>query len=354
VVAAGLMLGWAGPIGAQHATHQAASGVVTPLFASDEPLVLTIEGPLAKVIKERGEDQESFPGTLRYVAPDGEIVSVPAELRTRGAFRLRASTCGFPPLRVRIDSAGAVGSLFEGQDKLKLVTHCQDKKDSYEQNTLLEYLLYRTYNLFTEASFRVRLAHITYVDTDGKRKPFTKLGFFIEPVEALAARNGHEVITVPVVPPDQMQLDALTLFEVFQYFIGNTDWEPFQPKKGEDTCCHNAVLIGSARDIVVVPVPYDFDWSGVVSAPYARPADVLGIRNVRERRFWGVCRPPEDWAALFPVFRERRDAIFDLYRLQPDLDVKRREKALAYLDEFYGLIGDEDEALRIFASECRG
>jgi hypothetical protein len=326
---------------------------VAPLFSSDEPLAMTIEGPLRKVFGERGDDPESFDGMLRYEGSGGDEVALPIELRTRGAFRLQAANCGFPPLRIRVDSAGATGTLFEGQDKLKLVTHCQDRRDEYEQNTLLEYLLYRTYNLFTDASFRVRLAHITYVDTGGKRKPITKHGFFIESVEAVAARNGYEVIEVPSVPPAQVQQGPLTLFELFQYLIGNTDWDPFQAKRGEDECCHNVDLIGSVRDIVVIPVPYDFDWSGVVSAPYARPAKILGIRNVRERRFWGVCRPPQEWVALFPVFQATREAVFDLFRLEPSLAMSRSERTIEYLNEFYELIGDEEKAVRVFASECR-
>jgi hypothetical protein len=352
LLAAGLTLGPA--LSAQTDGGMAvATAPPAPLFASHEILDVVVEGPLNSVIKERGDDKDSFEGVVRY-ASDGSEVSVPVKLRTRGAFRLQKSVCPFPPIRVHVDSAGAVGTLFDGLDKIKMVTHCHDKREEYEQNALLEYLLYRTYNLFTEASFRARLARVTYIDAEAKRDTLTRYAFFIEPIEAVAARNGYEVLEVPMVPPDQMQQGELALYEVFQYMIGNTDWDPFKPKQGEQFCCHNGELIGSMMDLIVVPVPYDFDWSGVVNARYARPAEILGIRTVRQRRFWGICRPREEWQALIPVFQERQDAVYDLFREQPDLDPERLEKTLEYFDEFYELIADEDEVWDVFKSECRG
>ena len=58
---------------------------------------------------------------------------------------------------------GTEGTIFEGQDKFRVVTHCRDR-DEYEENVLEEYLAYRIYALLTEISFRVRLARITYGD----------------------------------------------------------------------------------------------------------------------------------------------------------------------------------------------
>jgi len=330
------------------------AGSPAPLFASDEVLELTLEGPLSRVIQERGDDKESFPGTVRYRTPSGEDVTIPVTLRTRGHFRLRAKTCGFPPLRLDFEPSAALGTVFEGQDRLKLVTHCQDRRAEYEQFVLQEYLIYRMYELLTPRSFRARLAHITYVDDDGKREPVTRYAFFLEPDEAMAARNGMEVLEVPVVAPEQMEQEDLVRLEVFEYLIGNTDWEPFQPEKGAKYCCHNAVLIGSMWDQVVVPVPYDFDWSGVISAPYARPAPTLGIRSVRERRYWGVCRPREQLDAALPEFVAQRDAIYALVREQPGLEPKRAERMTEYLDEFYDIIGDPRRVSREMEAKCRG
>lgn len=344
----------AGSLRAQVPAAASAPAIPRPLFASDEILTLTVEGPLNRLFKERGDEKESFPGVVRYAAAGGDEVVLPVELRTRGHFRLRQKTCGFPPLRLDFKKSEMGGTLFEGQNRVKLVTHCQDGRAEFEQFVLQEYLIYRIYELFTPRSFRVRLARITYVDGDGKREPITRYGFVIEAEEALAARNGWDLLQVPVVLPEQMVQADLVRFEVFQYFIGNTDWEPFQPEEGAEFCCHNAVLIGSIFDELVVPVPYDFDWSGVISAPYARPQPILGIRSVRERRYWGVCRPREQLDAVFPEFVSRREQIYELVRSQPDLEPRRVERMLEYFDDFYEIIGDPRTVTREMEDQCRG
>ncbi len=353
-VGAVLLLLSGGPLAAQEPVGPIQSAAA-PLFSSHEVLDLTLVGPLDQVFRERGQDDpEAFAAELRWRSADGAEASYDVSLRTRGQFRLQPRTCGFPPLRVNFKKSAVEGTLFEGQDKVKLVTHCQDKRDEYEQYVLQEYLIYRMYNLFTEESFRVRLARLTYVDTEEKRDSLTRYAFFIEDEEAMAARNGYEVLEVPQVPPSQLIRERLIQFELFQYLIGNTDFDPFNKEPDDESCCHNAVLIGSMLDMVALPVPYDFDWSGVISARYARPDSRLGIRSVRQRRFWGVCRPREEWEAEFPVFHERREAIYDLFRSQPDLDPDRLEDSLEYFDEFYEIIGDERKVGREIVSMCRG
>src|SRR2546422_8023585 len=100
--------------------------------------------------------------------------------------------------------------------------------------------------------------------------------------------------------------------------IGNTDFA--------FTALHNIVLISDSAG-VVYPVPYDFDWSGVISAPYARPDSRLGIATVRIRTYRGTCRTPDDFAPLFARFNAAKDSIYALYRGQPDLEPKRVERS---------------------------
>jgi hypothetical protein len=114
------------------------------------------------------------------------------------------------------------------------------------------------------------------------------------------------------------------------------------------------VLIGSMRDQLALPVPYDFDWSGVISAPYARPDPMLGIRSVRERRYWGVCRPRAQLDAAFPQFVAEREAIYRLVRSQPGLERKRAEQTLKYFDELYDVIGNPRRVSREMEAQCRG
>lgn len=323
-----------------------------PLFMSEDVLNVTIEGPLERVFDERSQDPTSFDAQLRYRAPDGSETTFDVELRTRGFFRLKEATCSFPPLRVNFKRSALEGTVFAGQNKVKLVTHCQDSRAEYQQYVLQEYLIYRAYNLFTDLSFRVRLAQVTYVDTERRRDTVTRYAFFLEDDDAMARRNGWEMLEVPQVVPSQMQQAPLALMEVFQFMIANTDWDAFRPEPN-DPCCHNTKLVGSLESMTVIPVPYDFDWSGLIDARYATPNPELGIRSVRNRLYRGICRPREELDAVLAAFLERREAVYETFRSLPALEPRRIEDTIEYLDEFYGIIADPARVEREIVRRCR-
>jgi hypothetical protein len=273
-------------------------------------------------------------------------------LRTRGKFRLKRSTCEFPPLRVNVRTQQASNTVFAGEDKLKLVTHCDDDRSEYEQYVLQEYLVYRLYNLFSDMSFNVRLAHITYVDTEEDRDTITRYGFFIEDEEHVAMRSGWEALEVPQVPPDVYDQVQLNLVEVFQYLIGNTDWDAFKNAPDEDACCHNVKVVG---DMVgpVFPIPYDFDFSGIIDTRYATPDPSLRMRNVRQRQYRGICRPREEIDSTLQVFQDLKDDVYALYRTQQGLDEDVLEDTIEYIDEFYETIENPGRVRSRIERDCR-
>jgi hypothetical protein len=284
-------------------------------------------------------------------------VRIPVEIRTRGTTRLESSICNFPPLRVNFSHAEAEGTLFANQDKLKLVTHCQDRRSEHEQYVLQEYLVYRMYALLTDLSYRVRLARITYIDTERDRAPLSKYAFFIESDDGMAARNGWEVIHTRVVPPDALDPVQLSLLEVFQYMIGNPDWSAFSKEPDRLDCCHNTKPIGHPAG-PVFSVPYDFDLSGVIGTRYANYVfedhfDRLGIRSVRERRYQGRCDSRPRLDGSFQMLNRNREAMYALYRDQEDLEHDTLEQSLDYLDDFFEVITDPDEMQREFHRKCR-
>ena len=271
-------------------------------------------------------------------------------VRTRGRYRLDPSSCGFPPLRLDFKRKRVQGTVFAGQNRLKLVTHCRGSA-RYLQYLLSEYLLYRTHNLLTERSFRVRLAQITYLDSDGEHDPLTHTAFFIESEEQVAERNGTEPLDVPELASDAFELEALALVEVFQYMIGNTDWSAFRGRPGED-CCHNTKILGG-NGSGIVPIPYDFDFAGAIATHYALPPPSLPINGVRTRLYRGSCASVPALASAFARFNARRGAIRELYRSQAGLDPGRLARTLAYYDRFYATINDADEVEENLVRKCR-
>lgn len=315
------------------------------LFQSDEPLSLTLTMDVRKVLKDVGDDQNQYPAQISYTSADGDTVVVPLRIRTRGHFRKDPMNCDFPPLRLNFSAQTSDNSIFQGQDKLKLVTHCRSRGGQYEQNVLEEYLAYRLYNLFTEESYRVRLVTLTCADSKGKKDTLQKMAFLIEPADQMASRNKCGGIKVKNVQQEQCDPRKTTMLSIFQYMIGNTDWSVPVP--------HNIDLIQEQPGVAPVAVPYDFDWCGLVDAPYAVPAVNFGSDDVKTRIFRGCCRSENDFELAFRKFRDKKDDIFKTIKTVPNFNDREQEKAMRYIEQFYNIIDDPKSVKNEIYNKCR-
>ncbi len=338
-----IALGTAAALSGQEGTEGPRTSGPRPLFESDVPVELTLEADFARLRNDRAEQSEERPAVIRWTEPDGTSRRAELEVRTRGSFRLQERICPMPPLRLDFRTGAMRGTLFEGQDKVKLVTFCRDR-DDHEENVVEEYLAYRIYNELTDQSFRVRLARITYVDTSGRHDPVTRYGFFIESEEALVERLGGRVLEAPQVPPSWVDGPNLLRLSVFEYLIGNTDWSVVE--------LHNARLVLIPPDRYVV-VPYDFDMAGLVNAPYAAPDPSLPIIDVRQRLYRGYCRPDADYRSTYAEFIERKPDLFAIIANQPGLDDDARSRAARYVERFYEVIEDAGDARERIEKACR-
>jgi len=113
------------------------------LFQSDEPLHLTLTIDMKSVFSNR-EAEDSHPAEISYTHAEGNIITLPIKINVRGDFRKDSINCDFPPLRLNFSNTTVLNTIFEGQDKIKLVTHCRTRPGRYEQNVLKEYLAYGT------------------------------------------------------------------------------------------------------------------------------------------------------------------------------------------------------------------
>ncbi|MFC2080639.1 hypothetical protein ACFLR8_00330 [Bacteroidota bacterium] len=316
-----------------------------PLFETNEPLSLTLTMDIREVIGDTDDEQNQYPAEISYGSPGGDTIVVPLQIRTRGHFRKNPINCDFPPLRLNFSTVSAKNSIFEGQDKLKLVTHCRSRGTQYEQNVLDEYLAYRLYNLFTEESYRVRLVELTYADSDGKKDTLRKMAILIESAEQMALRNKSNYIEVKNVQQNKCDRQKTSVLSVFQYMIGNTDWSVPVP--------HNIDLLQKQPGIDPVAVPYDFDWCGMVDAPYAFPAENLGIDNVRTRLFRGYCRTNDEFELVFQEFRDKKDEIFNTIESVPHLNDRELEKVKKYIGQFYKILDNPKSVKNEFYNKCR-
>jgi len=260
-------------------------------------------------------------------------VAYPVTLTPRGITRKTSDICDFPPLRVELSQLPPKGSLFDHQKKLKLVTHCKRAPD-FQQKVLLEYSAYRLFNMITPLSFRARLANIDYLDDSG-RPYVSRVGFFIEDFGDVAKRNGMEVAHMgPRVPVTQLDAAAGARFAVFEYMISNYDWSMRAGPPGTQ-CCHNARLMSAAPGDLLTTVPYDFDYSGLVDAPYSVPPEGIPIDSVRQRSYRGYCSHLAQARAVATELSSRRAEFLGVFGTIPGMNPGTQAKAAGYLQGFF-------------------
>lgn len=318
----------------------------TPLFASDEPIRITFRGPIKKV-----SSSDTRSTVVAATLGNGDE-SLPVRLSPRGITRLRKETCQFAPLRVDFSTAPPAGSLFAGQRRLKLVTHCRPN-EAFQDHLLLEYAAYRLYNQLTPASFRVRLAQIDYVEESGKSFA-SRLGFFIEDLGDVAARNGMSEARVGArIPVASLSPGDAARFAVFQYLISNLDWA-MQAGPAGDTCCHNSRLLAPAGSSMLTTVPYDFDYAGFVDAPYAVPPEGIKVSGIKNRYYRGFCRHNAEALKAAADIRAQRPAMVAALSQIPQLKDGTRRKALAFLDRSFADIASDQAVTANLLKTCVG
>ncbi len=320
-----------------------------PLFASDELIRITIQGPVDTIAKAAEKSQATYNGTVTVAATDEAL---PVQLAQRGITRRKSDVCQFPPLRVIFNQPPPANSLFAGQRRLKLVTHCRGS-EGFQQYVLMEYATYRLYNELTPMSIRARLAQIDYVGDSGK-PIVSRVGFFLEDIDDVGRRNGMREAKVGTrIPVTRLSPADSGRVGVFQYMIGNLDWA-MQAGPPGDNCCHNSLLIGEngGASPSLVPVPYDWDFSGLVDTPYATAPDSVKVTSVRQRRYRGFCRHNGEARAAIASMRAQQVPLMASFAAIAGMDPRTAKKASAYLGGFFADIATDASAEAKLIKTC--
>ncbi len=319
-----------------------------PLFQDSGIVEIRLVAPFSKIMSQRSTEN-AFDGQLHLSDDAGISREFEIKVSARGRYRLQKTVCPFAPLRLNFKKSTTGGTLFEKQDKLKLVTHCKNNSKLYEQLMLREYLAYQILDQLTDISFRVRLLRITYQDTDERKPQHTAYGFFVEHKDRLAKRLGLKTIEVASIRVSELEPSHMNLISVFHYLIGNTDFSPVLGSK--EACCHNHVLIGTDGDLAY-SVPYDFDQSGIVDAQYAGASPRFRLFSVRQRLYRGRCANNTFLDETLEKYRQQRDAIMELPNEQTGLSEPTRKYLLKYIRLFYAVIDSPKEVKRRLIKKC--
>jgi len=323
-----------------------------PLFSDDTALDVRIEAPM-KVLMDVRPDEADLKGSFTFTDIDGEEREVSLKLRTRGNYRRDASHCDFAPIRLDFPKNDVYRTLLSGQNKLKLVTHCRNYEFEFEYYLFREYLAYRLFSELTDVSYRVRLMNVTYIDPQEDTE-ITRFGFVIEDDKAVAKRNGLKFAKIRHVTLDDHDRARQNLVNVFQFMIGNTEYSLTSPEP-DKKCCHNIDLLSATKEAPFIAVPFDFDFSGLVSASYAEPNPRYPIKSVRTRFYKGRCANNDLLPDTLELFRRKRDdllAIVDQVSYFDEKAASAIRPARQYVEDFYELIDDPEEVRKQLVEHC--
>ena len=252
------------------------------LFNTEDPLPFTLTADFNTINKDKNPNStKMYPGTIEFPTDDGKTKTVNIEMRPRG--HSRRAICFEVPLKLTFPKEEVKGTVFDGVGSIKLGVHCRSDFEDYVDR---EYLNYKIYNLLTPNSFRARLAKATYVDVKTK-KPIDKdphFAMFLEDDDDVARRMSGRITDQKDLKFPQVDKDTVYTMTIFEYMISNLDMSL--------SAQHNVKVVEVPAG-TKYPVPYDFDYSGLVNASYSQPPPNLTtlrgapLESVRVRLYRG-------------------------------------------------------------------
>ncbi len=283
----------------------------------------------------RDKFKDSYQTAKLEVIHPGDTTVVDIQIRGRG--NVRREVCHYPPLRFKFPKRHYT------YNKIKWVNTCRDT-ELYESLVLKEYLAYKLYRIITDRSLDVHLIRMEYRDIERPENEFMRYGFVIEPAEELADRYGGRVYKPRVMRERSIDEEQLAVFYFFQFMIGNTDWALAN--------LQNLEIITNPSANALIPVAYDFDYSGLVDAPYAVPHSTLPIDNVTIRHNKGYCISEELAESTRHLFLSKKEEILEYCRSFAVLNNSSRRSVVQYMEAFFKIMDNPRHTARIFSKDC--
>ena len=185
----------------------------------------------------------------------------------------------------------------------------------------------------------MQLIDLEIKDSLGNLAPINTKGFLIEHREELIDRLGAVMSDVKCMKPIHLSNYDYILFQVFQFFIGNLDW--LLPT------CKNCEII-SLESGEMVPIAYDFDFSGMVNTKYAVPNLSFPVKTITDRYFLGHKKKMNELDPVLALFQEKK---LELIQTVSDFDYlpkSERKRMVKYMESFYKILGKPKLVKRIF------
>ncbi|NJB85207.1 hypothetical protein GGR26_000952 [Lewinella marina] len=250
--------------------------------------------------------------------------TLPGKIRTRGHMRLEV--CYYPSLKVKLDENILTDLGYSPLNELKIVIQCNSKSlgESYLRR---EKLMYDLHAIVSD--FYHRTVPISLVTPESD----TIQGFLVESEQQLEARYGARIVDHDNVSTRSLDREAYLNMCLFNYFILNTDWSVYNR--------HNVECILPSGATSYVPIPYDFDYSGLVGTHYAVPHESMDLLSVHHPKFLGRGITLEEISTVADNFLAHGPELRAAVEAYPELDRRRRKYILDRLDDFLEELADE-------------
>jgi hypothetical protein len=186
---------------------------------------------------------------------------------------------------------------------------------------------------------------LAYVDSASQKKEAERYAIIVEDPNQLASRNLAKIVKIKGAGPGDLEGKELALAYLFEYLIGNLDFS--------FNGLHNTELLATT-DGRMLPVAYDFDFSGAVNTSYAVPPPDYGVPNVRTRKFLGYCELQDEYPGALAVLLEKKEAIYALYHdeIGKLMNPGVVRETLGYFDDFYKDVRTPNDAKRNIFDRC--
>ena len=293
------------------------------LMCHTKVLDLTIETNWRAFDTSR-RDAKEYPATIHFKDKDGHPNDWQLKVCLRGNFR-RMQCAEIPPLKLNFKKKALTAAGLSKFDDYKLVTHCITDEVAAKELVLKEYLAYKLYNSLTENSYRVQLLNITFKDTQ-TGETIKQSGFIIEDTAELRNRLGAEKVEQEFgVKQARFNQDQLRKAAIFQYAIGNFDWRLSTGRN----------LKYVQKDGAIIAIPYDFDFSVFVDAPYATLNTNIGIKNKADRVYLGFEEALPNLTPQIAAFKAQQPKLLQIISDFKLLNRKTRKNLEKYLNSYF-------------------
>ncbi len=256
-----------------------------------------------------------------------------SQLRLRGRNRRVKCDSTLTPIRLQFKKKELRKAGFKEFRNHKIVTCCIQSSEGLE-NLQEELLVYQLYEILTDQSFRSVEAQLTMKWPEDANPEKTTSILILEPNKEMADRLGGVAVESYNHPADSLNAESYNTTALFNFMVGNFDWS-----QGMQT---NVKMIRVGSKAVIVP--YDFDFSAIVSPSYARIPTDLGLKSFKDRIYRGQFFFDE-LSKTEQYFIDKKEELYTHVLNFEGLKKFRRKQINKYLDIFFDYIEEPDHVI---------